>query len=97
MPTSPLPSIVFPSTSKSLPKVSCPTGTEIGIPESTTLTPRVKPSVESIATVRTKLSPKCCATSKTKVSSSDRSTLSAFKISGKWPSSKTTSTTAPII
>ena len=76
--TSPLLSIVFPKTSKSLPKVSGPTGTEIGEPLSLTSVPLTNPSVESIATVRTAESPKCCATSKTKVLSSPRSTVKAL-------------------
>ena len=57
--TSFLLSIVFPKTSKSLPKVSGPTGTEIGEPLSVTSVPLTRPSVESIATVLTEESPRC--------------------------------------
>ena len=57
--TSFLLSIVFPKTSKSLPNVSGPTGTEIGEPLSVTSVPLTRPSVESIATVLTEESPRC--------------------------------------
>src|SRR6478609_4638126 len=76
------------------PSVSGPTGTEIGAPVLVTTWPRTRPSVESMAIVRTWLSPRCCATSRTRrlpwllVSS-------AFRIAGSSPS-KATSTTAPI-
>src|SRR4029079_8283554 len=71
-----------------------PTGTAIGSPVSVTSWPRTRPSDESIATVRTVDSPRCCATSSTRrlppflVSS-------AFRIAGRW-SSNCTSTTAPM-
>ena len=45
------------------PSVSLPTGIVIGAPVSSTLMPRVRPSVEAMATVRTWLSPRCWATS----------------------------------
>src|SRR6185295_6771130 len=76
------------------PRVSSPTGTAIAAPVSVTSWPRTKPSVASMATVRTVLSPKCWATSSTKrlprfwVSS-------ALRISGRCPSNWT-STTAPV-
>src|SRR5665213_759751 len=76
------------------PRVFGPTGTLICDPVSRTSWPRVRPSVESIAIVRTVDSPRCCATSRTRrlpplsVSSADR-------ISGR-SLSKLTSTTAPI-
>src|SRR5277367_4045867 len=76
------------------PSKPAPTGTEIGAPVSVTSWPRTRPSLVSIATVRTVFSPSCCATSSTsrlpwlKVSS-------AFKIGGRSPS-KCTSTTAPM-
>jgi hypothetical protein len=76
------------------PSVIGPTGTRICEPVSVTSWPRVRPSVASIAIVRTVLSPRCCATSRTRrlspfiVSSADR-------IGGRSPS-KVTSTTAPI-
>ena len=52
-----------PSTFHSRPSVSLPTGTVIGPPVSTTSTPRGRPSVESMATARTRSSPRCCCTS----------------------------------
>ena len=48
------------------PSVSSPTGTVIGLPVSTTSWPRTRPSVESMAMVRTVFSPRCCATSSTR-------------------------------
>ena len=76
------------------PKVSRPTGTEIGCPVSLTSAPLTKPSVESIAIVRTVASPRCWATS-----SINRSPWfshsSALRIGGRW-SPNWTSTTAPI-
>src|SRR6202158_4826700 len=71
-----------------------PTGTEIGAPVSVTSCPRTRPSEESMATVRTVDSPRCCATSSTRrlppcvVSS-------AFRIAVRSPSN-CTSTTAPM-
>ena len=47
------------------PSVSGPTGTVIGAPVSTASVPRTKPSVASIAIVRTADSPRCWATSST--------------------------------
>ena len=52
-----------PSTFQRRPSVSLPTGTLIGAPVSTTSTPRGRPSVESMATARTRSSPRCCCTS----------------------------------
>ena len=75
------------------PKVSGPTGTEIGAPVSTALNPLTRPSVVSIAIVRTVFSPICCATSSTSVRPSI-STVSAFRIAGLSPSNWT-SHTAP--
>src|SRR5215471_6779949 len=76
------------------PNVPSPIGTAIACPVSKTSLPRTRPSVESMATVRTVDSPRCCATSST-----SRlpllSVSSAFRISGSGPS-KCTSTTAPI-
>src|ERR1700761_8161793 len=76
------------------PSVPSPTGTSIGSPVSVTSWPRTRPSVASIAIVRTVDSPRCWATSSTRrllpffVSSE-------FRIAGRWPSN-CTSTTAPI-
>src|SRR5262249_21055508 len=64
-------------------------------PVSVTSWPRVRPSVESIATVRTEFSPRCCATSSTSLLPWFL-VSSAFKISGRCPSN-CTSTTAPMI
>ncbi len=52
-----------PSTFQRRPSVTLPTGTLMGAPVSTTSTPRGRPSVESIATARTRSSPRCCWTS----------------------------------
>src|SRR5215475_11878521 len=76
------------------PSVPSPTGTSIGSPVSVTSWPRTRPSVASIAIVRTVDSPRCWATSSTRrllpflVSSE-------LRIAGRWPSN-CTSTTAPI-
>ena len=47
------------------PRVASPTGTVIGPPVSVTTAPRWMPSVASIATARTRSSPRCCCTSQT--------------------------------
>ena len=47
------------------PSVMSPTGTLIGPPVSMTSMPRERPSVESMATARTRSSPRCCCTSQT--------------------------------
>ncbi len=60
-------SIRSPSTLKIRPSVARPTGTEIGAPVSITSTPRARPSVVSIATARTRSSPRCCCTSQHQV------------------------------
>src|SRR5882724_10035605 len=92
--TGPASSTGSPTTLMMRPSVSSPTGTEIGCPVSVTSWPRTRPSLVSIATVRTVDSPRCCATSSTRrlppfvVSS-------AFKIAGSSPSN-CTSTTAPM-
>ena len=66
----------------------------MGTPVLMTDWPRLRPSVCSIEIVRTVLSPKCCATSKTsRIGKSG--TSSAVVMDGKFPS-KRTSTTAPI-
>src|ERR1700740_1561695 len=76
------------------PSVPSPTGTAIGRAVSVTSWPRTRPSVASIAIVRTVDSPRCWATSSTRrllpffVSSE-------FRIAGRWPSN-CTSTTAPM-
>src|SRR3954453_11749098 len=76
------------------PSVPAPTGTMIGLPVSVTSWPRTRPSVVSIAMVRTVDSPRCCATSSTR-----RLPLflvsSELRMAGRWPSN-CTSTTAPM-
>src|SRR6266850_7509833 len=92
--TGPASSTGSPTTLMMRPRHSSPTGTEIGCPVSVTSWPRTRPSLVSIATVRTVDSPRCCATSSTRrlppfvVSS-------AFRIAGRSPSN-CTSTTAPM-
>jgi hypothetical protein len=54
-----------PSTFRTRPRVSGPTGTEIGAPVSIAVIPLVMPSVGFIATARTRFSPRCCSTSAT--------------------------------
>jgi hypothetical protein len=92
--TGPASSTGSPTTLMMRPSISGPTGTVIGPPVSTTVWPRTRPSVESIAMQRTVFSPRCCATSRTR-----RwpllSVSSAFRICGRW-SVNCTSTTAPI-
>src|SRR5690625_4143077 len=53
-----------PMTLKTLPLVMSPTGTVIGAPVSVTLPPRTSPSVGFSAIARTRLSPRCWATSR---------------------------------
>src|SRR5580698_8310055 len=83
-----------PTTFMMRPSVPAPTGTSIGWPVSVTSWPRTRPSVVSMAMVRTVDSPRCWATSSTRrlpwflVSS-------ALRIAGRW-SSNCTSTTAPM-
>src|SRR5262245_163321 len=76
------------------PSVSSPTGTAMAAPVSVTSWPRTRPSVESMATVRTVFSPKCWATSSTR--RLPRFCVSSeLRISGRCPSNWT-STTAPV-
>ena len=71
-----------PTTFMMRPSVPSPTGTAIGSPVSVTSWPRTRPSVVSIAMVRTVFSPRCWATSSTR-----RlpwfSVSSAFRIAGR--------------
>jgi len=76
------------------PSVPAPTGTWIGPPVSVTSWPRTRPSVVSIAMVRTVDSPRCCATSSTR-RLLPLVVVMAFRIAGRWPSN-CTSTTAPM-
>src|ERR1700750_1613578 len=90
----PASSIGSPITFMMRPSVPSPTGTAIGWPVSFTSWPRTRPSVASIAIVRTVDSPRCWATSSTRrllpflVSSE-------LRMAGRWPSN-CTSTTAPM-
>src|ERR1700742_969752 len=83
-----------PATFRMRRSVPSPTGTAIGRPVSVTSWPRTRPSVASIAIVRTVDSPRCWATSRTR-------RLLPFLVSielrmaGRWPSN-CTSTTAPM-
>ena len=103
-------SIGSPSRLKIRPSVMSPTGTVIGAPLSITSTPRASPSVVSIATARTRSSPRCCCTSQTSQWSSSAAMSSvlflerglgaatriAWLISGSF-SGKTASITTPWI
>src|ERR1039458_6440071 len=104
-------SIVSPSRLKIRPSVASPTGTVIGPPVSITSAPRASPSVVSIATARTRSSPRCCWTSHTSTLSpppgltpsasssaaaAGRATVIAWLISGSFPE-KTASITTPWI
>ena len=92
--TGPASSTGSPTTLMMRPSVPSPTGTVIGSPVSVTSWPRTRPSLVSMAIVRTVDSPRCCATSSTR-----RlpwfSVSSALRIAGSWPSN-CTSTTAPM-
>src|SRR5947208_2961372 len=104
-------SIGSPSRLKMRPSVARPTGTLIGPPVSVTSAPRARPSVVSIATARTRSSPRCCWTSHTSTPSpapalipgasssaaaAGRATVMAWLISGSC-SGKTASITTPWI
>src|SRR6202167_1760124 len=92
--TAPASSTGSPITWMMRPSVPTRTGTAIGSPVSDTSWPRTRPSLVSMAMVRTVDSPRCWATSSTRrlpwflVSS-------ALRIAGRW-SSNFTSTTAPM-
>ena len=93
-PIGPRSSIGSPITFMMRPRVFGPTGTLIGLPVSLTGPPRTRPSVESMAMVRTVFSPRCWATSSTRrvpLLSVSR----AFRMAGSSPSNST-STTAPM-
>ncbi len=92
--TGPFSSTGSPMTLRMRPSVTSPTGTWIALPVSVTFSPRTRPSVESMAMVRTVDSPRCWATSSTSRAPL-LSVSSAFRISGRW-SSNWTSTTAPM-
>src|SRR3954468_12268019 len=94
LPIGPCSSIGSPMTFMIRPRGLGPTGTRIWEPVALTVWPRVRPSVESIAIVRTTFSPRCCATSSTR-RLPPLSVSRAVRIGGRSPS-KATSTTAPI-
>src|SRR3954470_10489549 len=81
------------------PSVALPTGTWMGAPVLVTGTPRARPSVVSMAMQRTVFSPRCCATSMTRLSGSLEMvallSLSAVYTSGRPPGGNSTSTTGP--
>ena len=56
----PMPSMASPVTLSSRPLIWLPMGMEMGLPDRVTSMPRMRPSVESIAMVRTESSPMCC-------------------------------------
>ena len=60
----PASSIGSPTTFMIRPSVAGPTGTVMGPPRSITFIPRTMPSVDSMATQRTRPSPMCCCTSR---------------------------------
>jgi len=66
--TGPRSSTGSPMTLRIRPSTSLPTGTEMGAPRFFTCIPRVRPSVESMATQRAVFSPRCAATSMTRLS-----------------------------
>src|SRR5262245_10113133 len=82
------------------PSVASPTGTVMPCPVSRTSSPRTRPSVVSMAIVRTVFSPRCCATSSTRFQGwsliAALVTVRALKIGGNLPSGNSTSTTAPM-
>ena len=94
LPIGPRSSIGSPMTFMMRPSVFGPTGTRICEPVARTTWPRVRPSVESMAMVRTTFSPRCWATSRTR-RLPPLSVSSAARIGGSSPSNAT-STTAPM-
>ena len=98
--TGPRSSTGWPTTLKIRPRVSLPTGTAIGAPVFFTGWPRTRPSVESIEMQRAVSSPRCCATSITRLSG--RSSIaglvrvSAVYTGGSAPAGNSTSTTGPM-
>ena len=89
-----------PTTFMMRPSTSRPTGTWIGLPVFSTGMPRTRPSVVSMAMVRTLCSPRCCATSTTRLPGSllidGFEMRSAVLISGSEPPENSTSTTGPM-
>ena len=71
-------SSVSPRALNTCPLVTSPTGTSIGAPVLITSVPRTMPSVGSIETARTMLSPMCCSTSKVSIRVSSPSATSTW-------------------
>src|SRR5688572_20114369 len=98
--TGPWSSIGLPTMFRMRPSVALPTGIMMGLPVSVTSMPRTRPSDASIATARTTDSPRCCATSRTRLSFSEERlgfvTVRAFRIVGSLPWGNSTSTTGPM-
>ncbi len=90
----------WPMTFMIRPSTSRPTGTWIDAPVFSTGIPRTRPSVVSMAMQRTLRSPRCCATSTTRLpglSLIDGFEIrSAVLISGRSPPANSTSTTGPM-
>src|ERR1035437_766124 len=98
-PMGPFPSMGSPITLMTRPRVLSPTGAWMNLPVSRTSSPRESPSEESMAMGGTTLSPRCRATSRTRLSGRSEMdglvVTSAWRMGGRLPSSKATSTTGP--
>ncbi len=77
------------------PSIAEPTGTRIGPPVRATLTPRRRPEVTAIATVRTVCASRCWCTSTTRRRPSSANISSASLMAGSSPPGNATSTTVP--
>ena len=99
--SSSIPSMASPVTFITRPRIWAPTGIEMGRKVFSTSSPRLRPSVESIATQRTVSSPMCCCTSRMILLPSGLRTERASSIRGSSSSAlradmlKCTSTTGP--
>src|ERR1035437_1230845 len=98
-------SLASPKTLIRRPRHARPTGTVIGAPVSSTVMPRVRPSVAPIAIARTVLSPRWLATSQVKVVAAPLEAplpalasliLMALYMPGSLPGGNSTSKTGPI-
>ncbi len=99
--SSAMPSMASPVTFITRPRICAPTGMAMGRYVFSTASPRLRPSVESMATQRTVSSPMCCCTSRITFFPSGRFTTRASSMRGSSNSSfradilKCTSTTGP--
>src|SRR5688572_10295366 len=94
--TGPLPSIVSPSTLKMRPRPCSPTGTAMGRPVSSASMPRIRPSVDDMATQRTTLSPMWSAASMvTLMPRAGSSMRIALRMEGSLSDGNCTSTAGP--